>query len=333
MAKGIWVIAESKEGKVRSSTFELVSEGKKVASEKGEELVAVLMGTNLEGMADSLAHYGADKVVLIENDKLAEYTSGAYAKALTEVIKGEEPSLVLFSNTVMAKDLAPRVAMRLGVGLATDCTGMALDSGKLTFTRPIYAGKAFVKVAAGDDAPAIATIRPNSFTCDEPDTSKSAQVEKKDVAIEDVDLRTVIKETIQQASGRVELTEANIIVSGGRGVKGPEGFEPLEELADVLGAAVGSSRAAVDAGWRDHQFQVGQTGKVVSPTLYIACGISGAIQHMAGMGSSKCIVAINKDPEANIFNVADYGIVGDLFEIVPLLKEEFAKIVDSGQSA
>jgi electron transfer flavoprotein alpha subunit len=333
MAKGIWVVAEYQGNNVRNFSFELLSEGKKVAAELGEELVAVLLGNGLDGLADSLAQYGADKVILVESDKLATYTTGAYAKALTEVIKAEEPRVVLFGNSIMAKDMAPRVAMRLGVGLATDSTNMVLDSGKLVFTRPIYAGKAFVSISSPEARPIMATIRPNSFPIAEPDTGKTAVVEKKAVAIEDADLRTVIKETLKQASGRVELTEANIIVSGGRGVKGPEGFKVVEDVADVLGAAVGASRAAVDSGWRSHQFQVGQTGKVVSPTLYIACGISGAIQHLAGMGSSKCIVAINKDPEANIFNVADFGIVGDLFEILPLLKEEFAQLLKENQQS
>ncbi|MDW7673376.1 MAG: electron transfer flavoprotein subunit alpha/FixB family protein [Bacillota bacterium] len=329
---GIMIVAEYIGDKVRGTSFELVSEGKKIADAIGEEVIAVLFGNGLDPLAASLAQYGADKVLLVESDKLAAYTTGAFSKALTEVVKEVDPNIVLFGNSVMAKDLAPRVAMRLGVGLATDCTNMEMKAGKVYFTRPIYAGKAFAKVSS-DATPVMATIRPNSFTCGEPDSSKNAVVEKKNVTIEDVDLRTVIKETLKQASGRVELTEANIIVSGGRGIKGPEGFKVLEELADVVGAAVGASRAAVDSGWCSHQMQVGQTGKVVSPTLYIACGISGAIQHLAGMGSSKCIVAVNKDPEANIFNVADYGIVGDLFEIVPLLKEEFTQILGGSQES
>jgi electron transfer flavoprotein alpha subunit len=277
-------------------------------------------------LAAKVAPYGADKVILIDDEKLAGYTTGAYTSALNKLIRKEEPRAVLIGNTAMGKDLAPRLAQRLGVGMASDCTGMeADDTNFLSFKRPIYGGKAFAEVAA-NAVPVLATIRPNTFALAEPDASRKPEVVNETADIDAADLRAIVKDVALAVSARPELIEADIIISGGRGMKGPD-YTVLENCADVIGAAVGASRAAVDAGWREQKFQVGQTGKTVSPTLYIACGISGAIQHLAGMGSSKVIVAINKDPEANIFTVADYGIVGDLFEIVPLLTEEFKKLV------
>ncbi|MDQ7092921.1 electron transfer flavoprotein subunit alpha/FixB family protein [Desulfosporosinus sp. PR] len=327
MAKGIWVVVEQRNMQIRKVSLELLGQGRKMADETGEPLVAVVLGQGIEGIAQTLAANGADKVILVEDEKLAEYTTGAYTSALNKIIRKEEPQAVLMGNTAVGKDLAPRLAQRLGVGLASDCTGIELNSASfMTFKRPIYAGKAF-EYLNSNVRPILATIRPNTFALPVADDSRKAEVVKESAEIDSADLRAVLKEIAIAASKRPELTEANIIVSGGRGMKGPENYVILEALADVIGAAVGASRAAVDAGWREQKFQVGQTGKTVAPTLYIACGISGAIQHLAGMGSSKFIVAINKDPEANIFNVADYGIVGDLFEVVPILTEEFKKIV------
>lgn len=327
MAKGIWIIVEQRNSQIRKVSLELISQGRKLADESGETLVAVVLGQGIEGLVQSLAEYGADKVILIEDEKLAEYTTGAYTSVLNKVIRKDEPQAVLFGNTAIGKDLAPRLAHRLGVGLASDCTGMESNASSfLSFKRPIYAGKAF-EYLTSNVRPILATIRPNTFAVAAPDATRKAEVIKETAEIDSADLRAILKEVAIAASKRPELTEANIIVSGGRGMKGPENYVILEALADVVGAAVGASRAAVDSGWKEQKFQVGQTGKTVAPTLYIACGISGAIQHLAGMGSSKFIVAINKDPEANIFNVADYGIVGDLFEVVPLLTEEFKKLV------
>lgn len=328
MPKGIWVFVEQRNGQVRKVSLELLSQGRKIADQAGEELVAVIPGQGVGDLVGQAAAYGADKVILLDDAKLAEYTTGAYTSALNLLIRENEPLVVLIGNTAVGKDLAPRLAQRLGVGLASDCTGMETDPANfLTFKRPIYAGKAFAFVDS-ELRPLLATIRPNTFPLAQPDAARRAEVVQGNVAIDPADLRAVVREVAIAASKRPELTEANIIVSGGRGMKGPENYVILEELADVIGAAVGASRAAVDSGWKEHKFQVGQTGKTVSPTLYIACGISGAIQHLAGMGSSKFIVAINKDPEANIFNVADYGIVGDLFEVVPLLSQEFKKLVN-----
>ncbi|HUS88686.1 MAG TPA: electron transfer flavoprotein subunit alpha/FixB family protein [Desulfosporosinus sp.] len=328
MAKGIFIIVEQRDLQIRKVSLELLSQGRKIADETGETLVAVVLGHGIEGLAQTVTASGADKVILIDDEKLAEYTTGAYTSVLNKLIRKEEPQAVLMGNTAIGKDLAPRLAHRLGVGLASDCTGMETDAKNfLTFKRPVYAGKAFAYLSS-NVRPILATIRPNTFKANPPDASRQAEIVKETADIDSADLRAILKEVAIAASKRPDLTEANIIVSGGRGMKGPENYGILEELADVIGAAVGASRAAVDSGWKEHKFQVGQTGKTVAPTLYIACGISGAIQHLAGMGSSKFIVAINIDPEANIFNVADYGIVGDLFEVVPILTQEFKKLVN-----
>ncbi|MCO5386638.1 electron transfer flavoprotein subunit alpha/FixB family protein [Desulfosporosinus sp.] len=328
MAKGIMIIVEQRNLQIRKVSLELLSQARKIADATGEPVVAVVLGQGIDELAATVAASGADKVILIDDAKLAEYTTGAYTSVLNKLIRKEEPQAVLIGNTAVGKDLAPRLAQRLGVGLASDCTGMEADSNSfLTFKRPIYAGKAFAHLTS-NVRPIMATIRPNTFPVAAPDAARQAEVVKEAAEIDAADLVAILKEVAIAASKRPELTEANIIVSGGRGMKGPENYNILEDLADVVGAAVGASRAAVDSGWKEHKFQVGQTGKTVAPTLYIACGISGAIQHLAGMGSSKFIVAINKDPEANIFNVADYGIVGDLFEVVPLLTQEFKKLVN-----
>ncbi|KJR45727.1 Electron transfer flavoprotein, alpha subunit [Desulfosporosinus sp. I2] len=328
MAKGIWIIVEQRNLQIRKVSLELLSQGRKIADQTGEPLVAVVLGQGIDGLAQTLAEGGADKVILVDDAKLADYTTGAYTSVLNKLISKDEPTAVLMGNTAVGKDLAPRLAQRLGVGLASDCTGMEIDATNfLSFKRPIYAGKAFAHLSS-NVRPILATIRPNTFAVEAPVAGRQAEVSKEAAEIDASDLVAILKEVAIAASKRPELTEANVIVSGGRGMKGPENYNILEDLADVIGAAVGASRAAVDSGWKEHKFQVGQTGKTVAPTLYIACGISGAIQHLAGMGSSKFIVAINKDPEANIFNVADYGIVGDLFEVVPLLTEEFKKLVN-----
>ena len=327
MAKGIWIIIEQSKLEIRKVSLELLSQGRLIADKASEELTAVILGKGISELSDKAAAYGADKVILLEDDKLEGYTTGAYTSALNKLIKKEEPLAVLIGNTAIGKDLAPRLAHRLGVGMASDCVGMEHDAANvLIFKRPIYGGKAFAELSA-TSRPVLATIRPNTFPIAEPDMTRKADTVTESVDIDPADLRAVVKEVILAASSRPELVEANVIISGGRGMKGPENYHILEECADVIGAAVGASRAAVDAGWIEEKFQVGQTGKTVSPTLYIACGISGAIQHLAGMGSSKVIVAINKDPDANIFTLADYGIVGDLFEIVPLLTEEFKKLM------
>ena len=327
MAKGIWVFAEVKDGNVRKIGFELLSQGKKMAEKLSEELVAVILGSGVEGLTGRLAEY-ADKVYLADNPALAQYTTDAYATVLTNLMKEHQPSIFLCGATVMGKDLSPRVATRLQTGLATDCTALGIgDNGLLVAKRPVYAGKAYIEVVCPVSRPQMASVRPNVLEMLPADGTKKGEVIKVDAKIEAASLRTAVLEVVKAAGAKVDLTEANIIVSGGRGMKGPENFKVLEELAGVLNATVGASRAAVDSGWREHGDQVGQTGKVVTPNLYIACGISGAIQHLAGMGSSKIIVAINKDPDAPIFQKADYGIVEDLFKVVPILTEEFKKLL------
>jgi len=323
MAKGIWVFVEQRECRIKKVTYELLSAGRKIADGLGEELCAVLPGKGVAGLAAGLGEYGADKVFVMESEALSNYNTDAYANAIASLAREKEPGAILIGCTVAGRDLAAHVAQKLSTGLLTDCTNMVLEDGQLVFTRPIYAGKAFVKAFCPEARPVMATIRPNVFGIDKTQNGRAADA--VGITPDTGDIRQAVKDIVLQISTRPELTEADIIVSGGRGMKGPENFKLLEDLADVLGAAVGASRAAVDAGWKPHSFQVGQTGKTVSPVVYIACGISGAIQHLAGMNSSKCIVAVNKDPEANIFKVADYGIVGDLFEVAPLMAEEFKK--------
>jgi electron transfer flavoprotein alpha subunit len=323
---GILVFADQKNGKFKQVIFEMLGAGKKIAEHLGEELSAVVVGKGIGDCAGPLGEGGASQVYLIENADLETYTTDGYAKALAALIRQEKPSLVLMAHNSMGKDLAPAIAQKLSAGQISDVVGIDLTTG-LRFKRPIYAGKAFSFVSFTSAAPGIVTIRPKSFDPARMHAGQTAQVVSFAASVSAADIRQIVKDVVSKASERVDLTEADIVVSGGRGMKSGENFQILEELADVLGAAVGASRAAVDGGWTDSQFQVGQTGKVVSPTLYIACGISGAIQHLAGMSSSKFIVAVNKDPEAPIFSVADYGIVADLFEVVPVLTREFKKVL------
>jgi electron transfer flavoprotein alpha subunit len=277
----------------------------------------------------NLAHYGADKVMHAQHELLNNYSTEGYCATVAEAARRLEPRFILASASAMGRDLLPRVAARLGVGLAQDCVEARVVEGQqLECVRPMFAGKAYAKVRLLM-APAMATLRPNVFSLGAPDTSRTAESDLFAPQLDPAKIRASVSQIQQSAGQKIELTEANIIVSGGRGMKGPENFPIVEALADALGGAMGASRAAVDAGWIDHQHQVGQTGKTVSPTLYVACGISGAIQHLAGMSSSKYIVAINKDPEAPIFNVADYGIVGDLFTVVPALTEAVKKLKSS----
>lgn len=313
----IITFAEQREGKLRRSSLEAVSEARRLAGGLSASVEAVLIGSGVNGLAGELAAYGADKVHLFDQAELGPYATETYARALAQVIGETKAGVVLIPFTAMGKDLAPRVAAKAAAGLASDCVALAVKDGRLLAKRPMYAGKAYATVSFEGECQ-MASLRPNVFALAGPDTSRQAEVVSRTV---DTGCRAKVVSIEATAAGKVELTEAQIVVSGGRGMKGPEHFHLVEELAQVMGAAVGASRAVVDAGWVDHHFQVGQTGKTVSPTLYIACGISGAIQHLAGMSSSKVIVAINRDRDAPIFKVADYGIVGDLFEVVPKLTE------------
>ena len=322
MARKVLVLGETRDGSLRNVSFEAIAAGKTVA--EGGEVVAVLVGDSVASLANELISYGADRVVTVEHANLKTYTSDGYSQALMAVIDAEKPEGLVFGHTALGKDLSPKIASKLSAGLVSDATSVEEVGGNIVFTRPIYSGKAFEKKIVTSEL-IFATIRPNNIAVLEKDDARTGEVSSLDVDVKD--LRTIIKEVVRKATEGVDLSEAKVVVAGGRGVKSEEGFEPLKELADVLGAAVGASRGACDADYCDYSLQIGQTGKVVTPDLYIACGISGAIQHLAGMSNSKIIVAINKDPEANIFKVADYGIVGDLFEVVPMLTEEFKKLL------
>jgi electron transfer flavoprotein alpha subunit len=324
MAKGVWIVAEQRYGAFRKISFELAGTARRLADQLGEEVGAVLLGSGIEGIAGELGKYGVDKVYVADNVLLEPYTTDAHAAAVARIVKETDPSILLLGASTQGKDLSSRLVGKLATGMATDCLDVKIVDGKLLASRPMYAGKCFAEVVVST-FPQMATLRPNVFPIVE--NSRTAEVIKFDPGLDTAQLKTKVLEVQKDTTGKVDLTEANIIVSGGRGMKGPENYAIIEELADALGATVGASRAAVDAGWRPQKDQVGQTGKVVSPNLYIACGISGAIQHLAGMGSSKYIVAINKDPEAPIFARADYGIVDDLFKVVPELTKEVKKLL------
>ncbi|MFB4166652.1 electron transfer flavoprotein subunit alpha/FixB family protein [Virgibacillus sp. JSM 102003] len=322
MSDKLLVIGEARDGMLRNVTFEAIAAAKKINSDG--DIVGVLCGNDdLSNQAQEMIYYGADRVVTVQHDELKTYTSEGYGQAILPVINDESPDGIIMGHTAIGKDLTPKLASKFETGLISDATEIEVEGDKAVFIRPIYSGKAFEKKTISSGL-TFATIRPNNIPALERDESRSGDVSSKDVEI--TDIRTIIKEVIRKASEGVDLSEANVIIAGGRGVKSEEGFKPLYELADVLGGAVGASRGACDAEYCDYALQIGQTGKVVTPDLYIAVGISGAIQHLAGMSNSKVIVAINKDPEANIFNVADYGIVGDLFDVVPKLIEEVKKL-------
>jgi len=320
----ILVFVEQRDGRVRSVTREALGEAKRLATTLGGPIVAVCCGASDAGLA-SLGEAGAERVLAATHEAFARYDGAGYAAAVVAAVKAAAPKLVLFSASSIGKDLAPRVAARLGVGLAADCTALDASGAKLTARRPVMAGKAFERVSF-PMSPALVTLRPKVFAPAAAEPGKSAAVTPLAFDWDASRPRAVVTGTTGASGGKPDLTESEIIVSGGRGLKGPENFTLVENLAEALGATVGASRAVVDAGWRPHGDQVGQTGKTVSPKLYVAVGISGAIQHLAGMSSSRCIVAINKDPDAPIFKVADYGVVGDLFEVVPALTEAIKKL-------
>jgi len=326
---GIWIIAEHKEGKLKKISFELLSLGRKLKEKNGEELCALLVGSDVENLANQLGSYGAEKVFVIEDEILKDYINESFTRAIVDLAKTHNPSILLGGSTAQGKDLLPRVAASLGTGLASDCVDVDIeDTGLLKITRPIYAGKVLMEVTVPDSKPQMVSLRPNVVEVLPEDDSKTAEVIKSKPDLKKEDLKSALKEILKGESKKIDITEANIIISGGRGMKAKENFKLLEDLADAFGegTVVGASRAAVDSEFAPHDIQVGQTGKVVNPTLYIACGISGSIQHLAGMSTSKYIVAVNKDPEAPIFQKADYGIVGDLFQVVPLLTQEVKKL-------
>jgi len=318
------VFIETREGKVKKSSLEILSEAQRRGGELGIAVAAALCGSNMDCLNPEIFSYGASKAFFLESAHLGAYSAQGYAMALHDLARELHPEAIFFAATAMGKDLAPRLAARLGVGLASDCTGIAVKDGKMEFTRPIFAGKAFLSFRL-KSFPQLATLRPNVFPLVEP-RNKAGEVVKRDVAIAESQIKGQVADIIREKGEELDVTEADVIVSGGRGMKGPENFALLKELAAVIPrSTVGASRSAVDSGWIGHQSQVGQTGKTVSPNLYLAFGISGAIQHLAGMSSSKVIVAVNKDPDAPIFKVADYGIIGDLFQVIPPMKEALKK--------
>lgn len=330
MSKDIWVFAETKDGKVRKVGYELLGKAQQLASKSGGKVVAVLIGHNVSSLASELAHYGADKVLVVDAPNLSQYTTEGYTKAFVDLVKEHGAATILTGTTFNGKDLTPRIAARLDAGVVSDVTELDCDSeGKVTATKPVYAGKVFQTVSF-NSFPQVVQVRSNSFPVPSVDSSRAAEVVNVSPSVSDADIHTTVKEVKVSSGDKIELTEAEIIVSAGRGLKGPENLNLVSDLAKAFGGAMGASRAIVDAGWIDYDFQVGQTGKVVSPNLYVACGISGAIQHLAGMSSSKVIVAINKDADAPIFKVADYGIVGDVFQVLPALTSAISKEKSAG---
>jgi len=325
----VLVFIETREGKVKKSSWEVLGEAKRRAAELGQPVAAVYVGAAVDCFNPEVFARGADKAFLLENAELAQYSAQGYALALADLVKETAPQAVFFAATAMGRDLAPRLAARIGVSAASDCVKVEVKEGRLEFTRPIFAGKAYL-VGRLRATPQVLTLRPNVFAAPAPAAEAAGgEVVKKAVAIPDGSVKGRVEELIKAEGEEIDVTEAEVIVSGGRGMKAPENFALLRSLAAVIPrCAVGASRSAVDSGWIDHGHQVGQTGKTVSPSLYMAFGISGAIQHLAGMSSSKVIVAVNKDPDAPIFKVADYGIVGDLFQVIPALTAEIKKLTE-----
>lgn len=316
---------ETSKGKLKKSTAEILGEGRRLADKLNGTLDAILVGRGVTGLAGETAKLGADRVLVADAQAFEAFSVDAFLKALVKAVAASSPRLFLMGASVVGKDLGPALAAATSSALLTDVTSVAIADGKVRVEKPVYAGKAVATIAASSQM-VIVTLRPNVFAPAQAKEGRSAPVEVIDAGVRPEDLRAVVKEVLARASEKLDLTEADIIVSGGRGMKGPENWGMLEKLAEAVGGVLGASRAVVDAGWRPHDEQVGQTGKTVSPKLYIAVGISGAIQHLAGMRTSKCIVAVNIDPEAPIFKVADYGIVGDAFEVVPVLAEELRKL-------
>ncbi len=320
----ILAFAEQRNGQFKKTAFEIVKAAKTVADQLNGEVIAVVIGKDIASIAGQLGGFGAAKVIAVEDARLELYSTTAYSKVIADVATAQSASILMLPASEMGKDVAPRVAVKLNGGLAAGCTMLTVENGSVKAARPVYAGKGLVDVVVTTSTK-IFTLRPNVFTAGN-STGSSAVVETMKIEFSDADFSAAVKE-VKAASGKKDVAEADIIVSGGRGLKGPENFAMIEDLAGTLGAAVGASRAAVDAGWRTHDEQVGQTGKTVSPSLYVAVAISGAVQHLAGMSSSKYIVAVNKDKDAPIFSIADYGIVGDAFEVIPAITAEVKKLL------
>ncbi len=329
MNKEIWVIIEHSDSEIKSISKESVQGALKLKTELNGNLIAVVCCGNETPMDQAVSALPVDEVIQLKNENLQTYTHSAYLTALTPIIKERNPYAILLGATNHGKELAAGLAGEFNCGLATDCIALSYDASRgLTVKRPIYAGKAISTLVFKGDGPHIATLRPNIFRTEDQDAGSPTKIQNIDVdSIQESQLRSILKEIRKETGKTLDITEARIIISGGMGMQGPENFKLLEELAEVTGGAVGASRPVVDNGWRNYSNQVGQTGRTVSPDLYIACGISGAVQHLAGMSSSRCIVAINNDPNAPIFDVCDYGIIGDVLQVLPVLTQEIKKII------
>lgn len=326
--KGVWVFIEQRGGKIDNVALELLCEGRKLADDLKVELAGVLLGENVEGLSKECFAYGAEKVYLIDGPIFKDYRTDSYTSAICDIINEYKPEIVLFGATNNGRDFAARIAVRITTGLTADCTALSIDpeTRLLQQTRPAFGGNVMATILCPNHRPQMATVRPKVMKMTEPDYTRTGEVIRCNYTVKEEDMTTKILEVVQNITHNVNLQDAEIIVSGGRGIGGPEHYHLITELAEALGGVAGASRAAVDAGWVPHYRQVGQTGKTVSPKLYIACGISGAIQHLAGMSSSEIIIAINTDPEAPIFNVATFGIVGDLHKIVPLMTQKIKEL-------
>ncbi len=326
MSNDIFVFIEQREGKILPASLQVMTAAKELASGTGGSVTACLVGSGVDSLAGTAAQHGAATVYVADDAGLERYSALAYTKAVCAAIEAADPKVVLMATTFMSRDLAPRVAIRANAGLTTDCMEVKLDGDRIKVTTPLYCGKALGSFALVTDGLKIATIRPNAYAAGEPDASASANTQAVAVTIDDADRRVTTTELVRSAGGIKDVTEADIIIAGGRSLKSEENFKMMEELAELLDGAVGASRAAVDAGYQPHARQVGLTGKVVTPVLYIAFGIDGAIQHLAGMRGSKVIVAVNTKAEAPIFSVATFGCVADLLVMAPLLTEEFRRL-------
>lgn len=318
--KGVWVFAEQREGQLQKVSLELLGEGRRAADKLGVKLTALLLGSNIEGLADTLAKHGADEVLVADDARLEHYTTEGYTKVICDLANERKPGILFVGATFIGRDLGPRIAARLSTGLTADCTSIdvEVETGDLLATRPAFGGNLMATIACPDHRPQMATVRPGVFATVTSDGANT-KIEKVEVKLADSDIRTKVLEILKSKKDIIDIAEADFIVSGGRGVGSKENFALLQELADALGGTVAGSRAAVENGWIEPGYQVGQTGKTVRPQIYVACGISGAIQHVAGMQDAEMIIAVNRDADAPIMKIADYGIVGDVVKVVPEL--------------
>lgn len=329
--KRVGVVVELGDGEIKPVSFEVLHAARTLADSMAGQVDAFCLCDHEPPRAGDLIGYGADRVLVLKHPRFRMFTAEAWRTALEPVVRHHNPVAIFFAATNHGKELAASLAAKLEVGLATDCIGIGpWEGNEFRVRRPVYAGKAHATLVFHPPGPHILSLRPNVFRGPGPDPARTGEIERVDAEFSSAELVLQIKQVVKEAGEHLDITEARVVVSGGLGMQGPENFKLLEDLARVLGGAVGASRPVVDNGWRNYSNQVGQTGRTVSPDLYIACGISGAVQHLAGMSSSKCIVAINKDPNASIFSVADYGIVGDALEVLPLLTAEFKKVLRAG---